>query len=375
MAPPHHNNPVDAAYNEVKQLLPMHEPSMIISVGTGMNEDRVRSPHDPDREPSNLERGAEKARQWKKSLLDSNEAHERFETRLNKLPGIAQEAKPVYFRFDVPPDKTLKSVRLGDWKGTDGLETKNDISRPTQKYLEDVREKIKRCAEQLVNIRRARAATVRWETFALDTRSLFYRCPLKAKDQTCEHLRFDSRLHLRQHAIEDHGFVWRIGCLHRPQAGAPDETPDDRAQLNVQSSARDNTNVPIEHGATSTSEDGADDALSEQQGRARNDSRSLTHQHPIGSHKNDAFSSKDAHDQEPRYINWVCFWDHCEGEASGFDTWEDFERHLQLEHRIPKPLKQNVKTFEEWLDSGRGYLDASVIENLSRQGTANSHTW
>ncbi|KAI0161746.1 FabD/lysophospholipase-like protein [Hypoxylon sp. FL1284] len=86
----------------------------------------------------------------------------------------------------------LSSVRLNEWLPSDsGLETIRKIRRETEKYLErqDIKDHISRMATILVDIRRERSRTVRWESFALDA---FYYC------NSCG-LRFSTRDDFKRH--------------------------------------------------------------------------------------------------------------------------------------------------------------------------------
>ncbi|KAI1477086.1 hypothetical protein K445DRAFT_8492 [Daldinia sp. EC12] len=78
-------------------------------------------------------------------------------------------------RFNVEGE--LATIALDDWKPPkSGRSTLDKIRQETYDYLsqEAVQEKITKMARELVNIRRERAETERWESFALD---VAYRCP------------------------------------------------------------------------------------------------------------------------------------------------------------------------------------------------------
>lgn len=57
---------------------------------------------------------------------------------------------------------------------------------------------LERCARDLVDVRRRRQKTLRWESYALE---LSYTCPIQRQ---CSALAFSSRLELRQHALDVH---------------------------------------------------------------------------------------------------------------------------------------------------------------------------
>jgi hypothetical protein len=244
-----HNNPIDAAFNEVKQMLPSQDPSVIISIGTGVKPEKQGAHSDPREAPSRWSWYKDTIAQYKRSLGNSVEVHQRFATRLDREYRHSRTRKPKYFRWDVPGG--FPTVEFGDWKGLDGIETRDALRFPTESYCKDqVQKEIQECARTLVEIRRRRAKTARWESFALNSR-LYYVCPssigheaenaevnevnslgdargsdeanaldeanvpnetsprdeAKRDNTDCKALRFDSRISLRQHAIDNHGFV------------------------------------------------------------------------------------------------------------------------------------------------------------------------
>lgn len=102
-----------------------------------------------------------------------------------------------------------------EWKGPDGALTRETIERITIMYLRDekVELKLALCAMELVEIRRQRQATVRWEAFASDT--IYYICPNETANSGCSGLAFRYRLDLRRHAEQDHALVEGQACPHR----------------------------------------------------------------------------------------------------------------------------------------------------------------
>jgi hypothetical protein len=224
------NNPVMVAYHEVKQMVPL-EPSVIISIGTGTKKSRPKSEGNAQQAPSKLSWYRKKADKYIARLGNSDKAHNDY---LRMMRDRDTPTKPDYFRFNV--QSNFDGVSLGDWKGDDGSSTKHAIQQPTDDYIEEeeVGVQIKRCAQLLVDIRRRRAATARWESFASDER-LYYQCPMRGDaNRGCEGLRFDSRLELRQHAIERHGFVWRVRCGHFPRGHLATQTGNEmRARSHI----------------------------------------------------------------------------------------------------------------------------------------------
>jgi hypothetical protein len=214
------NNPVILAYNEVKQMVPL-EPSVIISIGTGTKTPRTDSEGNDQQAPSKLSWYRKKVNQYITRLGNSDKAHNDY---LDKMRDRNAAVNPDYFRFNVQTN--FGKVSLGDWIGDEGSSTKQAIRQPTENYIDEMEGDIRQCAQKLVDIRRRRAATARWEAFASDQR-LYYQCPMRGDaNRGCEGLRFDSRLELRQHAIERHGFVWRIRCGHFPHGHLATQTGD-----------------------------------------------------------------------------------------------------------------------------------------------------
>ena len=106
-----------------------------------------------------------------------------------------------YHRFDVK--EGLQSVRMDEWKPKlGGGITVGKIEMATENYLqqEDVRALIQRYAVQLVEKRRQRAQTMRWERFATGTR---YRCPL-TNDCPTPKAKFNTRNDLMDHLRKKH---------------------------------------------------------------------------------------------------------------------------------------------------------------------------
>lgn len=216
------NNPVEIAYNEVKQLSPLHEPKIVISIGTNAKAPKASPVTKRTKLFLTLGMIRDAVMSFKDSILASRKRHQDFMTK-HQLSDhdeqLASDDKAMYFRFDVPDSLPFEDVRLGDWKGENGSATKSAIRGPTYQYLNQAstRAKLLRCARELVAIRRQRARTARWESFAFDAR-LYYLCPEKDDSLACQALRFDSRYHLRQHAFERHGFARRVPCIYHGTA-------------------------------------------------------------------------------------------------------------------------------------------------------------
>lgn len=102
--------------------------------------------------------------------------------------------------------KQLDEWILGDNpRSLDGVETIDLIREATKTYLEgsDIQERLHNCAKELVRMRRNRAVTERWESYATQT---YYTCP----SRSCQSPDFESRESLRRHAFESHGHFTRV---------------------------------------------------------------------------------------------------------------------------------------------------------------------
>lgn len=202
------NNPTKMALTEVRQ---MHEqsPLLLLSVGTGKPA-----------EDSNLPRKVRSAAlAWldAASLLqqpsrESEEAHQRMVQELSEIP--ESDEKLMYHRLSV--DQHLHSIVLDEWKPKhNGVMTKEMMKFYTLAYLArpEVDRSIRECARELVRVRRGRAMTDRWESYACD---FVYRCP---EDRCAQKGRvFSQRRDLRRHATETHRYVLDVPTS--PQEGA-----------------------------------------------------------------------------------------------------------------------------------------------------------
>ncbi|SMQ47706.1 unnamed protein product [Zymoseptoria tritici ST99CH_3D7] len=208
------NNPVELALKEVEQMHWRHQPKLIISIGTGQKSDRGHTtglfhrviPH----EISNLSAAV---KTLKKNQLNSHVQHQEFESRLEQRNG---DLEIRYIRFDAPLglDHELGNIKLGEWRGSDGSETKHRMENIIDQYLEldhEAAESLRECAKTLVDTRTKRARTERWERKALH---LIYCCSEKilGTDRPCRAPPFKSRGELRRHAVSDHGFAWKVPC-------------------------------------------------------------------------------------------------------------------------------------------------------------------
>jgi hypothetical protein len=153
------NNPSLEIYNEIDLMHPqLYNPvNVFLSLGCGY----ARTEHDA------LQAGS---RAWK-----TRQSHNMLENTLASISDAVHEKMVKessnfhYYRLDVKDGLNL--AKLGE-SGRSALER---ISHATMLYLKghETQETIKRCARELVERRRQRSNTMRWESFALGIR---YRC-------------------------------------------------------------------------------------------------------------------------------------------------------------------------------------------------------
>lgn len=200
-------NPAKRAYSEVKDAYPRHEPCMIISIGTGEVENSELSVAALKAMTSRPD--TTKAMQNLFNLAgDPQRTHRSLE---RAIEGINKERehdeRVLYHRFNIPANilsdaSSLSGLDLFEWRGHDGSETRDRISREFLAYLsvDGVADKLDNCARKLLEIRRRRQQTVHWDYFTLSTS---YHCPYAncaGFRPTC--YRIDLRSHLqREHAI------------------------------------------------------------------------------------------------------------------------------------------------------------------------------
>ncbi|KAK4618340.1 hypothetical protein CLAFUW4_12552 [Fulvia fulva] len=203
------NNPVSLAYEEVKQMHLRREPLLILSIGTGLEPDRTWEKDIPFRPLKQAVRMWRDLEQLQNQITDSEKTHQRFRGRVNdsnrknKDPQSRERNHIHYHRFNVPD---ISNIRLDEWQPpATGQTTKQNMETAVAAYLaqDSTSRDLDACAQILFQTRCARAQTERWERFALH---LTYCC----REKDCEAVTFTSRKSLRKHAIDYHGFVWRI---------------------------------------------------------------------------------------------------------------------------------------------------------------------
>ena len=229
------NNPAHLTLWEVEQ---MHEqpPRLLLSLGTGMPEDVPVSGKTLEK----LRRFSEKKREKKereprikkgliKTMADINDAvalateSERTEERVRRECRITMP-QVEYYRMNV--ETGMVRIPMDEWQpAVDGTATKAKITQLTNRYLrnKEVNSRLLQCARTLVNLRRARAKTERWERFATN---YVYFCPhptCNSPDNRASKTYLE-RKELREHGINEHfavlgtpiknGLGYTIACTH-----------------------------------------------------------------------------------------------------------------------------------------------------------------
>jgi hypothetical protein len=200
------NNPGMIAYQEVHRMHG-HPPALFVSIGTGLKRNiPKRKKRDQARELLMGDRTDEVPRkQFLKKYLELSRFMKDFasdtEAIANGIKFAAERDKIPHRRFNVSDG--LGTIPIDDWRpARSGELTIAEIVRYTDAYLEDesVQEDLGFCARQLVDRRRRRAMTERWETFATD---IGYQCPATSCPRGVT-LRFRVREELRKHCTHSH---------------------------------------------------------------------------------------------------------------------------------------------------------------------------
>lgn len=217
------NNPAEVMSREIKNLHG-REPDLILSIGTGTKPSNGTSDRKTTKRKRVLDNGRNMVRTIKKRLpdiaTDSEETHGILHEHLSSLRARGGSEYPMYFRFNVPG---LGKVELDEWLSTpnivkpDGAITLKKIRDMTLEYLQDskVTNELEACAKELVQRRRNRAETDRWEQFATHTT---YHCPLGPKNEVrrCDSSSFSNREKLRLHASQHHEFIPWVSIRGNP---------------------------------------------------------------------------------------------------------------------------------------------------------------
>ena len=169
----------------------MHERplQLVVSIGTGKPADASVSKHHKWATKHLMENFGT-ARAILQLLTECQQTHLDVDEKLD-------EKGVQYHRFNASNE--VGRIPLDEWKGVQTLE---NIKRLTIGYLKQTKtdKSLLMCARTLVEARRQRAATERWESFAT---SYVYYC----REARCKST-FESRAELRNHAYDAHGFVW-----------------------------------------------------------------------------------------------------------------------------------------------------------------------
>lgn len=211
------NNPSPKTINEVYYKENGSVPALSLSIGTGVDPQEQQEGMDfsqdiqrvlRDRKNNKLRRRQILRKYWELLTGVTKQITNTEEDTINweRDCGLIQKAGyPNVEEFDqwwhrLNVDNTLKAIPLDDWtprKG--GQETLKQITDLTDKYLakRQVQESIRRIAEALVEKRRKRVRTEKWEHFIM---KVAYRCPWNKVHN--EH--FNSREDLRTHLQAKH---------------------------------------------------------------------------------------------------------------------------------------------------------------------------
>ena len=190
------NNPAKVVLNEVGQMH-NHPPDMLVSIGTGTSPVDAR----PKKKVSIIE-------SWVNMINLVVDLATQSEATAEDVEETCSNSKVKYFRWTVPKD--IGSIKLDEWSPCDGGEnTKGKIFEATVDYLSDksVHAKLLKCARNLVQARRERTITERWEGFA---RRIVYYCPEPACHSSKVSQTFFTRDELREHGINKHGYIVNV---------------------------------------------------------------------------------------------------------------------------------------------------------------------
>lgn len=188
------NNPAELALEEVSQ---MHEqkPTMIVTIGTGRPKEKKTEPKKA-RKVSYIKDWSNVIKVMKNLITESQKIADRVEEK-------CADRSIDHYRWNVA--NGIGDMVLDEWT----QDTKRNILDYTKQYLlkRKVHLRLLQCARILVRIRRERADTERWESFAQKSE---YYCP----DPHCEVGKvskiFSTRDQLREHGIHEHGLISHV---------------------------------------------------------------------------------------------------------------------------------------------------------------------
>jgi hypothetical protein len=180
-----------------------YSPKVLISIGTGLQD------------KSNTKKNTRilaKPEGWRNLAKLMSNLITQSEITENDVQTACENEDVDYYRWNVP---RAGDIRLDAWEPpTDGNDTKARLRELTEQYLarNDIHLSLVKAARKLVNVRRKRAATERWEPFA---QTNVYFCP----EPACHHLRatrtFLTREKLRNHGIHDHFYIINVKVKNR----------------------------------------------------------------------------------------------------------------------------------------------------------------
>jgi patatin-like phospholipase/acyl hydrolase len=185
------NNPAWEAYNEVQDMHNSDDNAIALLVSIGTGESYIRR-------FTQVEGFSEALQTLRAAKGLATDTH-RVDENLRK---ITRKRKDSYFRFNA--DSRLGAIKLDSWKKAKGSRpsTVDEIQRITEEYLsiEKVATDIDRVAEILVQNRRMRSKTDKWEErlYGLKWRCFVENCP--------EGQRARRKFELEEHLMFDHGY-------------------------------------------------------------------------------------------------------------------------------------------------------------------------
>jgi len=197
------NNPSLKAFWEIRKLHGQ-TPAFFLSIGTGKkslnestSESRIRlrdydkaTKTDDVRRKQFIKKYLEIGSHWKDFMTDTE-----GDNGVQGWENIGELQRMPRQRFNVEGD--LARIPLDDWRPiSTGETTLEAIRTATEAYLAEENQvrRIAETARALVEIRRQRAMTERWETFAID---VTYQCP----GTECLVIRYKTRDEFRKHVV------------------------------------------------------------------------------------------------------------------------------------------------------------------------------
>jgi hypothetical protein len=183
-------NPTLEIFREVRAL--RGEAKTVKGVLLSVGVDRSRMV-----EPNSFRKRLLRSKQLREILLSLSRAAD-VDSQLKELEDNGKVEN--YFRLSVAPRSS--DVGPKDMRDFDRLRRKFKVDEMLRD--DSLTMKLKRCAEKLVEYRRSRSSTTRWETFALGSR---YRCPDSNNCPTGKgQITYETRTDLLNHLLWDHKY-------------------------------------------------------------------------------------------------------------------------------------------------------------------------